>query len=71
MKTNKVENKMSTVRAGSEQKMSVLCCKPPFTLKKKSFTVMGAYFPKPSSILGNIKNKPAASTIAKSPTLLT
>ena len=38
MKTNKVENKMSTVRAGSEQKMSVLCCKPPFTLKKKSFT---------------------------------
>ena len=34
MKTNKVENKMSTVRARSERKMSLLCCKPPFTLKK-------------------------------------
>ena len=45
MKTNKVENKMSTVRAGSEWKMSVLCCKSPFTLKKKSLLKMFGIFP--------------------------
>lgn len=44
---------------------------PSFEACNNAHSSMGAYFPKPSSILGNIKNKPAASTIAKSPTLLT